>query len=62
MLVLENTYNSSRSGNIFFFILHCISDNLLYYKHEQISLKYVKNNSSSGKTILEYLSLKLIEL
>lgn len=25
-------------------------------------LKYVKNNSSSGKTILEYLSLKLIEL
>ena len=55
MLVLENTYNSSRSGNIFFFILNCISDNLLYYKHEQISLKYVKNNFIIFKDIPEIL-------
>ena len=43
MLIIQ--HGSSRSGNIFYFLIHCISDNLLHYKHDLISLELLKNSS-----------------
>jgi hypothetical protein len=41
MLIIQVNYGS-RTGNLFMFVINCISDNLSFYKHEQISLKHVK--------------------
>jgi len=44
MLIIKHNVGS-RSGNMFNFLIHCISDNLLYYRHEEISLEYFKQCS-----------------
>ena len=49
--------------NIFNFYKKNQNKNLiLNLKEIEENLKYIKNNSSSGKTILEYLSLRLPEI
>jgi hypothetical protein len=55
MLIIQPSFGS-RTGNLFMFTINCISDNLLFYKHEHISLKHVKENFILFKNIPEILT------
>ena len=55
MLIITQLHDWSRTGNFFCFLINCISDNLLYYKHEHISLKYLKTKFILFKDMPEIL-------
>ena len=56
MLLIEpHPGNNSRSGNLFLFMIHCISDNLQLYKDAEISLQHVKQRSILFKNMPDVL-------